>query len=175
MLIENVISKAQQEKIIEIFSAQEFPWYYNDYTYGEDATFNSGFQFINQIFSDNKVMSNLFELAVPIMDGFQEKTGIKIKSIFRIKANLLTTLVLSDDVVVNTWHKDIYENPGKKKYMSLVYYIITSDGNTVISNGNSYPPIQGNLACFDSEILHRATNPVINKRRMVINFVVEIE
>jgi hypothetical protein len=185
MLIEKIVSADDKEYFSKLLSSMDIPWYYNDYTFREDVKIDSGFQFTHTIYSKNQPMSPLYDIARKIMDNFQTRTGIKIKDIYRIKANLLTRTILENSVVANTWHQDIYDgvddkgfNFGNRKYTSLVYYVIDSDGDTVIKDDDEYKyfsPIAGNLTYFDSRLKHRSTNPLINKRRIVINFVLETE
>jgi hypothetical protein len=58
--------------------------------------------------------------------------------------------------------------------------VIDSDGDTVICDDNlneieRVNPIAGNLVWFKSTLPHYGAPPKINKRRIVINFVLELE
>ena len=139
--------------------------------------------------SDNNnlvVESNYFNDIKPLLYFFEQQSGYKIKSVRRIKANLLTRLYLNEEEFRKTFHVDVNPEdvfqPGKKnkKYISVVYYVIDSDGDTVLLDNNlkkiaSASPVAGNMFWFESTAVHTATPPITNKRRIIINFVLEVE
>jgi hypothetical protein len=100
--------------------------------------------------------------------------------IVRIKANLLFRDHTSSD---NTGmpHSD-NNTPG---CISMVYYVSSSDGDTVIFNefdqdnvseltvAKRVEPKQGRVVVFDSNRIHCSTNPIINQTRCVLNFVLK--
>ena len=65
-------------------------------------------------------------------------------------------------------------------FVSFIYYVIDSDGDTVVYNEDSTikeiaSPIQNNCIYFNSRDLHKANLPKKHKKRIVINCVLEIE
>lgn len=144
-----------------------------------DPNIRDSTQFVHAIHGYNNSMSPLFQSVVPIVWFFEKETGIKIKNILRIKANCLVRD--GTDQKYNPPHVDVVE-PG---YISLVYYINDSDGDTVlfdkvISQGhNNLTPIErvtprkGSLFMFPSNQLHASSCPIHNKQRLVINFILE--
>ena len=85
----------------------------------------------------------------------------------------------------NLVHKDIMDGDRgfnlKKKFISMVYYVEDSDGDTVLIDDDkrtilkTSEPIKGNAIIFDSERWHRSTPPKLNKRRVIINFILQVD
>jgi hypothetical protein len=172
MIIENLIPIEKQDELEKICTSDVFPWYFNSTTVNDNQ--DSGFQFIHRVFDDGKVISDLFPKLVQIMDNFQEKSGLKIKEIVRIKANLLTPVTLADHTLLNTFHSDI-ESITDTDHISLVYYVTKSDGDTIILNNMSVSPVKGRACYFNSTLMHRASNPVNYNRRIILNFVLRVK
>jgi hypothetical protein len=63
-------------------------------------------------------------------------------------------------------HKDI--NDETKIFCSIVYYLNTCDGCTVIGD-KSFDSISGRAVIFDSRTLHYGTAPKNDKNRMLLN------
>jgi hypothetical protein len=113
----------------------------------------------------------------------EEATGFVFKDINKIKANLMTRDDQSEEDLKGAMHVDV--DIGPTKYMTFVYYVTDSDGDTVIYEKNNsdaklYPvhsksPKKGTAVCFPSEMWHRATPPKDHKRRIVLNIIVEVE
>jgi hypothetical protein len=198
-LIKNTLPDSLIEQIKLIFSSNNFLWKYNGESYPGDVS-DEFYQFVHLFaHSDNKIqmgegtpinqkqsltispittVSNFWHDVKPIMYFFEKETGFKIKTVKRVKANLTTRLNLSKKEYENTWHIDMDKNPGKK-YISMVYYVIDSDGDTILFNEDKTikaksSPIAGNMFWFDSTSIHTATPPSVNKIRIIINFVFEV-
>jgi hypothetical protein len=125
------------------------------------------------MYVNNEKNSDKLDLILPIIWFFQKETNIKIKSIFRVKANLTTRYNMSEKDVYDSIHID-HESDN---YLSLIYYVNDSDGNTIIYNENKdeITPKANNLYYFKSNTKHSALYPKENKKRIVINFILEIE
>ncbi len=172
MIIEQLIPIDAQDELEKIFLSDAFPWYFNDNTVNDNK--NSGFQFVHRIFDDGKVISDIFPKITLLMDRFHQHTGFEIKEIVRIKANLLTPVSLPNDVILNTFHRDV-ELPHDDNHISVVYYVIDSDGDTVIFGNESVSPVKGRACYFNSNLMHRATNPTNYNRRIILNFVFRVK
>ena len=91
----------------------------------------------------------------------------------RIKINLTTNAKLTENEKALGLHCDRKED----NFISLLYYISDSDGDTLIKEKNKdvfISPKKNKEVWFKSNTLHRAGRPEINKRRLVINFILEI-
>jgi len=198
-IIKNALPDSLVEQIKSIFSSYSFLWKYNGESYPGDKS-DDFYQFVHLFAqADNKIqmgegtpishkqptlitpiatVSNFWHEVKPIMYFFEKETGFKIKTVKRVKANLTTKINLSKKEYENTWHVDVEKVPGKK-FVSMVYYAIDSDGDTILFNEDKTiktksSPVAGSMFWFDSTLLHTATPPSINKIRIIINFVFEV-
>lgn len=120
-----------------------------------------------------------------ILDLFTEKTGIKVKKILRMKMNSQTRNAMFpqfDENCCNDIHTDT-EIPHK----TLLYYINDADGDTILMNERFQPadnipgaevkttvaarvsPKQGRIVCFDGLRYHAPSNPIIARKRYLLN------
>lgn len=165
-------------QIEELLCNHQFPWFWRPSTvYGvnENNYYSSDFQFIHMAFYDGKPQSELFNYIRPLLFEFEKATGLVIKDVFKIKANLLPKQEL--DNIDESIHIDL--DKSDKNYISIVYYVIDSDGDTVIYDDNGdvalqAAPVKGSAVYFPSHMKHRGTPPKINKRRIVLNIIIEI-
>jgi hypothetical protein len=163
----------------QVLSSHQFPWFWRPSTvYGvnENNYFSDDFQFIHMAYYENQPQSDLFVYVRPLLFEFEKATGLTIKNVFKIKANLLPKQEL-DDIEASV-HTDL--DKSDKNYISIVYYVIDSDGDTVIydDNGNvalQASPVKGSAVYFPSHMKHRGTPPSLNKRRIVLNMIVELD
>lgn len=186
-LFENLIPPHYCEQLLMEFS--RISWMFTpsaanvDSNYDRnDTNIQNSVQFVHGITDMNKALSPMHQLVMPILWFFEKETGFVIKNIMRVKANCLTRDG-GDLSKYNPPHIDIYA-PG---YVSLIYYINDSDGDTVlfdkkISEGfenlkvvQRVTPKKGNLFMIPSDQLHASSCPSETKQRMVINFVLELE
>lgn len=192
MIIKNILPISYKTELENLICGDSFPWYWNNSTQSnkvnnkEDIFFQLTHKFYQQ--QSGGISSNLYQNILPIIFFFEKETGFKVKSIDRIKANLLTKLNATNEEIKSCVHrdvgasdiKDISQNEQYKNYVSFIYYVTDSDGDTVIYDNNfneaeRASPLAGDLVWFKSTLPHHATPPQINKRRVVINFVLELE
>lgn len=138
-------------------------------------------QFTHGICDDNKPISPLYQIVLPILWFLEKDTGYKIKNILRIKANCLTRDGF--EIKYQPPHIDVYE-PG---FHSLIYYVNDSDGDTIlfdktIDQGHCdlniierITPKKGSGFLIPSNQLHASSCPINTRQRLVINFVLELE
>jgi Rps23 Pro-64 3,4-dihydroxylase Tpa1-like proline 4-hydroxylase len=154
-----------------------FPWFYNEFAtnYQNNSSENT-FQFVHIFYVSGKINSDKYQLIQTIMWFFEKETGIKIKSIDRVKANLTTRYNMTIKDKLDAVHKDLNDN----NFLSLIYYVNDSDGDTLIYDEegkvtHKILPQANSLIYFKSNTEHAGIFPLINKKRIVINFVVELE
>jgi hypothetical protein len=199
-IIENLIPPTYQQDLINLFMYADMSWYYNagtNYITEEqkiqisppnifkDSHTQECPQFSHIMCSDSKITSANYSGIFPILYFLEEKTGYKPNSIKRVKANLLYKDA--------TFPLDFYNEPHTDESLeayrpmsSLLYYINSSDGDTVFFDKfyspdmnaidkleivNRYTPTQGTGILFSSHQFHASTPPRIHDRRAVINFV----
>lgn len=126
-----------------------------------------------------------FYLGQMILDLFSEKSGIKVKKILRMKMNAQTRNAMFpefDENCCNDIHTDT-EIPHK----TLLYYINDADGDTILMNEKFQPahnipgaevnttvatrvtPKQGRIVCFDGLRYHAPSNPILARKRYLLN------
>lgn len=176
MIIKNILPNILQKEIYDLITGSYFPWFWNENSTSSENNNENTFQFIHIFYMDNEILSDKYNLVLPILWFFEKETNIKIKSIKRIKANLNTRYLMNEKDKKDAIHKDWEED----NYLSLIYYVNDSDGETLIYNKNDniehkIIPKSNSLVYFKSNINHAGIFPVINKKRIIINFVVEIE
>jgi hypothetical protein len=153
---------------IELMS-DSFPWYWNDFINKDDENLG-GFQLVHGFYRDGKSNSNMLPLVSVVMDAFKEQTNQKIKSVNRIKANLNPR----NSFIVEHSDAVFHQDEADSKYTTLLYYVNDCDGNTLFEDQEVTP--KGNsLVVFKSNTKHAGLYPSIEKRKIVINFIVELE
>lgn len=143
-------------------------------------------QMVASIIYDSQRVSAYCDFIYPITYLIEEKFGIKVGGVLRLKIN--KTFTCRSDVRVQAWHVDGY-TPNVK---SVVIYLDESDGGTTISSSRmeqetnsaeenrrvaeegeqhyvAYVPNRAVL--FDSQMLHFGDLPTRHKCRTVMNIV----
>lgn len=120
-------------------------------------------------------------MTVPLLKIFEEKTPIRIKTIKRSQLNLYPRVSIIPEEHKGSLHRDIQyaENLDVTKHLSLLYFVINSDGPTVTYDDDMNViergyPIQGDLMYYPSIYLHQPFVPTLNKRRITLQIEVEI-
>jgi hypothetical protein len=197
-IIDNFLPLIYQQSLESLVTGPEFPWIFNNYSVSQEPLtrffhieepYKEHIQF-RHIFALNGVIkSEWFKYLTPLLATFEQVTGKKIKSYFRIKANLLMP---QDGPTTQQPHADnMIEYTGNeidvKNKITLLYYVNDSDGDTVIYNEyfNGKPiglltkqqtvtPVKNRAIIFDSNQLHAGCCPSKSDYRMVINLVLEV-
>lgn len=158
----------------------EFPWHWGSDNIVPATPDESLFQLTHMFYWDKKEPSIHWKSVSMIVNYFVQKTKIKVKRILRVKGNLLPNLSYKKESLDNLIHLDVErDQPGN--FVSFVYYVMDSDGDTIVFDDDkrtiveTSPPIRGNCIWFDSKTWHRSSVPINNKRRVVINCILEIE
>jgi hypothetical protein len=167
----------------------EFLWQYNASTndlkapeiMNKDARSYDADQFVHALYQQGERRSQFFDIVFPMFYFMEDKTGVALAAVERIKANLLVQKP-REDGTYNTPHIDIAE-PGHK---SLLYYVKDSDGDTFLFNETiretqraktpltirkRVAPRKGKAVLFDSNIWHASSHPRENATRVVLNCV----
>lgn len=188
--LDNIVPSGMADFIESRVMSNGF-WAFNDMTSSvednydkNDGNIVESFQFVNLFFSEQEsVYNQLFtEIAQPIIWFLENKTGIQIQNIVRIKSNLM---------VPNGTKENNYNSPhvdfGGDNAISMVYYVNDSDGDTrvfdkfMLEGHNdlsmiySSTPKKGSALIFPSNRFHASSNPIKAKKRCIINFVLQPE
>jgi hypothetical protein len=139
---------------------------------------------VHALFLEGGKRSQFFDVVFPFFYFLEEKTGIRLAAIERIKANMLlrsSAAGVGDDAY-NTPHIDIPD----AGFKSLIYYVKDSDGDTVLFNetvrdkkdltvAKRVTPRKGKAVVFDSNRWHASSNPRQNQNRIVLNFIFQVK
>jgi hypothetical protein len=148
-------------------------------------------QFTHTFCKQNGEKSDNFHYLIELLDIIKENFG-PIKNILRIKSNLL---LKNESYLKNSYHPPHidWQNDSNdyKKIISVLYYVNDSDGDTVFFNEyltskfdfknteltiqKEITPESGSLLVFKSNQFHTSKPPILTDRRVVINFILEME
>jgi hypothetical protein len=152
-IINNFLKKEEFKKIQLMFFDQFFPWYIQD---GVNLSNDGHRQFCHTFFAPKLyVNSPYFNLIVPILEK------LKIKSLIRIKANLIYK---SSKIIEHGYHTDFnYENT------TAIFYINTNNGYTKFKNKKICKSEENKLVYFDSKLEHTGSTCTDEDFRIVLN------
>lgn len=177
MVVKDFVPSSFKIFLQNLINSAGFEWYYNGNSTLEGQ--DNIFQFIHTIVNETGYKSPHYEKIKPLLYFFELHTGLKIKGIRRMKANLLTQRDISEDTNKLAIHTDV--NMNEKDCVSFIYYVNDSDGDTVIYNADKTKiierasPVAGNCFWFNSTQFHNATPPKHHSTRIVINCVLQID
>jgi hypothetical protein len=172
-----------------ICKSPDFQWVYTPSTNNQketsimkrdESSYESG-QLVHALYLEGARRSQFFDIVFPFFYFLEEKTGIKLGAIERIKANMLLKGNEPDDKY-NTPHIDIPDDG----YKSLLYYVKDSDGDTFIFNETfrdkraltvrkRVTPKKGKAVVFDSNTWHASSNPRQSQNRVVLNLIFQVK
>jgi hypothetical protein len=176
--IHNILPAEQADTIETTVTDNKFPWFWSPSTkYGIHAGTEEveDFQFVHMVYYDGAPQSELFLYVRNIIFEVEKQLNITVKDISKIKVNLLPKQPLSDEDLKKTIHTDKYI----EGFLTVIYYVSDCDGDTIIYNPDigetrCVTPEKNKIVYFPSHLEHRATPPADNKRRLVINMVLDI-
>jgi hypothetical protein len=174
LVIDNFMPTDWWKNIHEVLDGYMFPWYlFKQTSYAEDG-YN---QMVHIYYMNNQVSSNCFEMVQPIIYELEKQTSYQVKSIDRIKSNLLFNRSITEEQKQKVIHQDMKV----PKYVSLLYYVKDSDGDTVLYKDDKktelmrVQPKANRAVIFDSRTWHTGELPVKNQTRIVINCILEVK
>jgi len=196
-IITDFIPLSYQTEVKNELLNNRFPWFYNpsivDNTKQYDLNkpdlgslkngrddIQMGHVFFNKEFP--AYASSYFNLIRPLLYFLELKTGIVPKDLIRIKGNLLFR-TNGDIGGCHIPHAD----QDSTSCISMVYYVIDSDGDTITYNERhngikqdtftvetTSTPKQGNAIIFDSNRFHCSSLPIAHDARCIVNFIFKI-
>jgi hypothetical protein len=134
-------------------------------------------QFVHALYQAGERRSQFFDIVFPMFYFMEDKTGVALANVERMKANLLVQKSIGADMY-NTPHIDIPD----RGFKSLLYYVKDSDGDTFLFDqtyADKKPltvrkrvaPRKGKAVLFNSNIWHASSHPRENATRVVLNFI----
>lgn len=122
----------------------------------------------------DKIKSEYFPVVQPIFYLIEKELDIEIVEVEKIKFNLMLNKYLLKSDLDTAIHQDIDD----KNYITFLYYINDSDGDTCFYESNtlvnSVTPVKNRAVFFDSNKYHRATPPIKYDARFILNITFKI-
>lgn len=193
-VIDDFIPKDDQNQLENLFlNNNYFPYYYEYNTVigkiQEESVSNISniilqSQFVHKLYDCGEISSTAYTEVMNLFRG----TGIESLSPQRIKVNLLQTPFDRSKGIYHTPHVD----HGDDGYVSLLYYVNDSDGDTYFFDKTTYDnyslerykeyvnnltvekrvsPKKGRVVIFDSNRFHAGSPPFNHNSRCVLNMV----
>ena len=167
-IIENIITKKEQEEIKNILLGDNFPWYFTkDITNGKSENNQGRMAFKHFYFFEQNINSSAYEKILPIVKNCLKK--LNVIKYDMIEARSFLQLPLNKEIIgdqIDTPHID-----KSFKHTVFLYYVLDSDGETILFDKKEkrIKPKQGRVVIFDGDIEHTAIQPEKNAR-CIINF-----
>jgi hypothetical protein len=180
-IIDNLVPQSYLTRLQD--SCRQMPWFAGENISGwqhanvEGANTNSfQFGFSHQAFDENG-RSTYYETFLPLLYFMEDKTGIKVNELYRIRVALNTFTGVETQ---HHPHVDM-ETPHKV----LLYYVNDSDGDTFMYNEMFFPntevpdsftikekitPKANRAVVFDGFRYHSSSKPTKNPFRFIVNF-----
>jgi len=172
-IIDNFMPTDWWENAHKVLTGHMFPWFLNKHTsYDEDEYY----QMVHN-YKNNDTVSNWFVMVQPMIGEFQRQTSYEIEDLNRMKSNLLFNRIISEEQKQKIIHQDMIE----PNYVSLIYYVKDSDGDTILYKDDKktelmrVQPKANRAVIFDSRIWHTGELPVKNQTRIIINSVFKVK
>ena len=182
LVIDDFIDKDYQEEIKNnLMGDNDFPWYYIDDVTAAYEEGNQGRPGLSHVYvehnEDNtsEIISEFHELFLPLLNKACQVLQVPRANIVQGRSFLQFPLNLnsSDD---DTPHIDLDEGD---KHIVVLYYVITSDGDTIIYNQRTesdvytvkqkVTPKQGRVVIFDGGLYHTAQQ-ALRQIRCIVNY-----
>ena len=171
-IIQGTVNKELSDYVYNTIVSDNFGWYWNELQINSDKPVDQIGGLTHGFYKKDGSVNSAFNVVIPyLLDEL--KNVIDVDHVVRGQANLLCNILVNEEQNKNSLHTDSSD----ETCFSIIYYVVTSDGNTVIYNKDNsiteVKPIKGNYVIFPSNLLHKATPPTINKKRIVINSIVQ--
>jgi hypothetical protein len=193
-IIENIIPSSYQNFIENLCDNKDFPYFWTPkISYNpNDTKFNNPLiknppGWTHNVFDIDKGENSLaFPHIRPVLFFLEEKTGVKVDVIKRIRIRRTTNQIDYKPENFTPPHVDL---GSIEPYWSLVYYVDDSDGDTILFDkeykegdpDNLFEetshkellrskPIKGNGLLFKGKTYHSGNCPCFSNKRTVINF-----
>ena len=181
--IKPLVPKAYADNLHNLMTSSVFPWFWNENISGQKQTSSdevdfNGFQYglYHMFYIDNTQVSAYYKDIEPLLYFMQDKTDIKVKNIYRVRAALTTW---SPKDMAHNAHVDMDFD-----HKVLLYYVNDSDGDTILYNevfeeyeevrknftvNKTFTPTKGNALVFNGLTYHSSSKPTKNSKRIIIN------
>jgi hypothetical protein len=189
-IFDQLVSEQESKNIEDYFLYSDVKWIYAENTvsqkfrpaYNRTEQLVDSHQLVNLVAGNNIIHDQqTFDIIRPILDNFIYMKKIKEFYIDKIKIN---TLFKNSDYKAEYFNAPHSDSKDIDK-STLLYYVNDSDGDTFFFNNidkeyletfdlelkEKISPARGKAVMFSSNQFHASSNPVLTKRRIVINIV----
>ncbi len=172
LVIDDFIDKEYQQKIKEnLMGDNDFPWYYIDDVTAAYEEGNQGRPGLSHVYVEydnegtSKIISSFHELFLPLLNRACQVLQVPRAKIIQGRSFLQFPLNLnsSED---DTPHIDLDEG---ERHIVVLYYVVTSDGDTVIYNERTLSDVYTVKVIFDGGLYHTAQQ-ALRKHRCIVNY-----
>jgi hypothetical protein len=183
MFIQGSVSEEIRESLIDAIvtdPTRNFAWYYNDSVASMRNEHKSYGGFTHTFCVDNTVNSAYYNLSDNLLKYICNKENINFSFVKRSHSFVLCNIKVTKKEHNSSIHRDMQLTDLDFKYISILYYVNDSDGDTLFYDENKniinrVSPLSGNYVIFDSTKLHSATPPTNHKTRYIINYILGTE
>ena len=174
LVLDDIIPLDVQDSILGFVSKVEFPWYFTANTLACDVYEDDTFKFSHPIYWNSRKFDH-FNIFFPVLVHVARHLNLLEFSLDRFYAHLITT---KGKPHTHPPHVDVEEG----KYLSILYYIHDTDGDTVFYNNfftgdrptqfeeiRRVQPKKGRVVIFNSTRYHSSSSPVNNDIRVLLN------
>lgn len=182
MFIQGLVGKEIKQSLIDVIVTdpmRKFAWYYNNSSVSGNKHDSYG-GFTHTYCIDNTVNSMYYDLSDNLLKHICNKENINFLFVKRSHSFLLCNIKVIKKEHNSSIHRDMELADLDFKYISILYYVNDSDGDTIFYDENKniinrISPISGTYVIFDSTKLHSATPPTHHKTRYIINYILGTE
>ena len=185
-IIEPLVPKSYSDYLenLTVGRGSDFPWFWNENISGEEGNQDiegvnnkdPQYGFFHILWHNEEVQSPYYKDFYPLLWFMEQKTGVSVKSMYRIRAGLSTWM--------NTESQHHSHVDMEYSHNVLLYYVNDSDGDTFLYNekhivGQDAPskftlkqrvtPKKGNAVLFDGLRYHSSSNPITQSKRVIVN------
>jgi len=163
---DNFLDQDKFNELQNFFMGDSLPWFYWPRIDSQDDV--DKYQFYHSFYNNNNAISSFINILNPILDV------LKLVSIWRIKANLLTR---TSDIIENSFHVDMglsqdvpFPEEKLNQWTTSIFYLNTNNGYTKFEDGTKINSIANRMVTFPANMKHTGTSCTDEKIRVVINF-----
>ena len=166
MIHEDFLPKYYLKEIQDYFLSDHCEWYYQDKISGVESNSPVGsFGFSSTLFNDGAYVPNFpgtlcRSLVAHVQEAVETFTG-SYQNVIRARADMT---MYNPDKHQHEYHTD-FDFP----HVTAIFYVNTSDGNTVLSNGMKVEPVENRLLVFNGLTPHTGHSPSKHNNRVLIN------
>lgn len=166
MIYDKFLPKYYLKELQDYFLSNCCEWYFQEKISGIESNSDVGsFGFSSNLFSDGAYVPNfpgtLCRSLVAHVQEAVETYNESYQTVIRARADM--TLYNPDK------HQHEYHTDFDFPHTTAIFYVNTSDGNTILTDGSEIEPLENRLFIFNGLQHHTGHSPSKHKNRVLIN------